>query len=154
MRKNRIAALLALAAALAAGAAAAATVTVLVRETKIRRRPQFYAPAAATARLGQSFAATGPRGGWYKTAQGYLHESAVTAKRVSLSAGGEASGDASADEITLAGKGFNEQVEKSYSSKHPGADFAAVDAMQRRSVSDGALRRFLETGGLIPEGEK
>ena len=155
MRKDRIAALLALAAALAAGAAAAATVTVLVRETKIRRRPQFYAPAVATARLGQTFSATGPRDGWYKTAQGYLSASAVTAKRVRLSAGGEAAGDASADEITLAGKGFNEQVESSYRSQHPGADFAAVDAMERRTVSDAALRRFLESGGLAPgEGAK
>ncbi len=151
-KRTRAAVLLALAALLPAAAAVAATITVLVHETKIRRRPQFYAPAVATARLGQTFSAQGPRDGWYRTAAGYIHASAVTAKKVRLSAGGAVAGDASADEITLAGKGFNEQVESSYAGKHPGANFAAVDAMERRTVSDGALRRFLETGGLLPDG--
>ncbi|MDE2491413.1 MAG: hypothetical protein KGM24_11225 [Elusimicrobia bacterium] len=148
MRKTKAAVLLLLAAALGASAAVAATITVLVRETRIRRRPQFYAPAVATARLGEKFDAEGPENGWYKTARGYIHESAVTAKRVRVDSAGSVGGGASAEELTLAGKGFNAQVESAYAAGHPNADYRAVDAMARRTVSDAELLRFAREGGL------
>ena len=138
-------------AALCASAALAATITVLVQKTTVRKRPQFYAPVLAAAKLGDKFEAEGPAEGWYKTSVGYVHESAVTANKIKISAGSTtASGPATADEITLAGKGFNSQVEKSYSAQDTTANFAAVDAMERRSVSDAAVLEFLRKGGLIP----
>ncbi len=140
--------LLAAAATLTASVAAAATLTVLVQETTLRKRPQFFAPAAGTARLGQTFQAEAPEGGWYKVAGGYLHSSAVTAKKVKVG-GGEVAGSASAEEVTLAGKGFNAQVEKSYGGKNAGANFRAVDAMERRSVSESAVLEFMRAGGLL-----
>lgn len=149
MRLPRI--LLAGAALLAASAALATTVTVLVQETTLRKRPQFYAPSAGAARLGQKFEAEGPTGGWYKTDEGYLHQSAVTAKKVKLG-GGEVSGSASAEEVTLAGKGFNAQVEKSYGDKNGAANFPAVNAMERRSVPESAILAFMREGGLLPGG--
>jgi hypothetical protein len=136
----------------AAAAASAATVTVLVEETTLRRRPQFYAPAAGTARLGQSFESSGEENGWHKTPSGYVHASAVSAKKVKLSAGSTVGGGASAEEITLAGKGFNAQVEKSYGAKNSGANFPAVNAMEKRAVSEGAMREFLKAGALLPGG--
>jgi hypothetical protein len=142
------------AAALAASAAVAATITVLVQQTAVRKRPQFFAPAVAAAKLGQTFDAQGPDGGWYKTAEGYIHESAVSAKKVHLSAGSAVGGSATADEVTLAGKGFNSQVEKSYK-QGTTANFAAVDAMERRSVPEPSVLQFLRAGGLLPrEGSK
>jgi hypothetical protein len=141
-------------AALAASAAVAATITVLVQQTAVRKRPQFFAPSAATAKLGQTFDAQGPDGGWYKTGAGYIHESAVSAKKVHLSAGGAVGGSATADEVTLAGKGFNSQVEKSYKQGST-ANFAAVDAMERRSVPESSVLEFLRAGGLLGrEGSK
>jgi hypothetical protein len=130
----------------------ASTVTVLVQETTLRKRPQFFAPAAGTAKLGQSFEASGPSAGWYKTDEGYLHQSAVTAKKVRLGSADSVGGSASAEEVTLAGKGFNAQVEKSYKGKNGAANFAAVDAMERRTVSESALQEFLRAGGLLPKG--
>lgn len=153
MRKSTVRFALA-AAALASSAAVAATITVLVQQTAVRRRPQFFAPAAATAKLGDSFEAEGPDGGWYKTDNGYIHESAVTSKKVHLSAGSAVGGSATADEVTLAGKGFNSQVEKSYK-QGSSANFAAVDAMERRAVPESAVLGFMRAGGLLPrEGSK
>ena len=131
-----------------------ATVTVLVQETAVRRKPQFFAPSVGTARLGQRFEGEGPEAGWYKVSAplaGYLHASAVTAKKVRLSAGDAVESSASAEEVTLAGKGFNAQVEKSYA-KSADADFAGVDKMERRSVPEPEVLEFLRAGGLRPEG--
>lgn len=131
-----------------AAAAGAATITVLVQQTTLRKRPQFYAPAAGTAKLGQTFDASGPDAGWYKTDEGYIHQSAVTAKAVKVSATSSAGAGATTDEVTLAGKGFNSQVEQSYGGKHPEADFAGVDAMEKRQASDEAVLEFMRSGDL------
>ena len=156
MKKSRFWILL-LAGALGASATLAATITVLVERTAVRKRPQFFAPAEATAKLGDTFEASGPDGGWYKTDAGYIHESAVSSKKIRLSAGSTVAGGASAtaEEVTLAGKGFNSQVEKSYGAQNSSANFAAVDAMERRSVPESAVLAFLRQGGLLPrEGAK
>lgn len=154
MKKTRFWILLP-AAALSASAALAATITVLVQQTAVRKRPQFFAPAAATAKLGDSFEAEGPAEGWYKTRAGYIHESAVGSKKIKLSAGSTVAGGASAtaEEVTLAGKGFNSQVEKSYGARNASANYAAVDAMERRAVPDSAVIEFLRKGGLLPQGD-
>lgn len=144
--------LLILAAALSGSAVLAATVTVLVSETAVRKRPQFFAPSVAKAKLGQTFEASGPSEGWFKTDGGYIHQSAVTAKKVHIAAGGSVGGTATAEEVTLAGKGFNAQVEKSYGSRNASADFGAVDSMERRTVGESALFDFLRAGGLLSEG--
>ncbi|MDX6768553.1 MAG: hypothetical protein SF051_03410 [Elusimicrobiota bacterium] len=144
-----------LAAAGLPAAALAATVTVLVTETAVRKKPQFFAPSAGTARLGQTFEAEGPDGGWYKVdgrLDGYIHASAVTAKKVKVGSDAVAGGGATAEEVTLAGKGFNAQVEKAYGAKNGSADFSAVNAMERREVSESAVLEFMRAGGLLPEG--
>ena len=144
--------LLAAAVLLSATAALAATVTVLVQETALRKRAQSYSPSIGTARLGQKFETQGLEAGFYKTSAGYIHSSAVTAKKVSLGSGESVGGSASAEEVTLAGKGFNAQVEKSYGDKNGSANFSGVNAMERRSVSEASLFEFLRAGGLMPEG--
>lgn len=136
------------------GAAAyASTITVLVQRTALRKRPQSYAPSVGTARLGQKFEASGLEAGFYKTPSGYIHASAVTKKKVKLGSADSVGGSASAEEVTLAGKGFNAQVEKSYGDKNSSANFAAVNAMERRSVGEAELFAFLRAGGLL-EGSK
>lgn len=153
MKKTRTLALLALTGLPAA--ALAATVTVLVSETAVRKKPQFFAPSAGTARLGQSFEAEGPENGWYKVdgrLDGYIHASAVTAKKVKAS-GDSVGGGASAEEVTLAGKGFNAQVEKAYAKDGKG-DFGAVNAMERRGYPEAAVLQFMREGGLLAGGSQ
>ncbi|PIR15132.1 MAG: hypothetical protein COV48_16060 [Elusimicrobia bacterium CG11_big_fil_rev_8_21_14_0_20_64_6] len=148
--KNRL--IIAAVLALSAAAAYASTITVLVQETALRKRAQSYAPSVGTAKLGQTFESEGLESGFYKTSAGYIHSSAVTAKKVNLGSAGSVGGSATAEEVTLAGKGFNAQVEKTYGAKNGAANFAAVNAMERRSVPENQLFDFLRAGGLMPAG--
>ena len=161
MKKNlRFWTLLALTAA-AGSAALAATLTVMVEQTQVRKRPQFFAPAAATVKLGAHLpnASESPTNGWYTLkgsdgSVGYIHESAVTTKKVKLAARAAGESGTSAEEITLAGKGFNEQVESSYKAGHAELDFSKVDAMEKRSIADDKLLPFMRSGNLLPQTAK
>jgi phage gp46-like protein len=141
---------------LAVSAAAAETVIVIVRKTSIRRDRQFYAPTIVEAELGDSFTVLGREKGWVKVGagagEGWLHESAVTAKKVTVSAEGPAGGRVDAQDVALAGKGFTPQVESEYRKKNPKDDFAAVDRMEKLGASDTAVAAFLAEGNLRPRG--
>lgn len=146
--------LLAFALALTAAGAYASTITVLVQQTALRKRPQSYSPSVGTAKLGQKFESSGLEAGFHKTPSGYIHSSAVTERKVKLGSADSVGGSASAEEVTLAGKGFNAQVEKSYGEKNGEANFAAVNTMERRSVGEAELFAFLRAGGLLEGGSK
>lgn len=146
------------AALLVAGAAVAATetVTVIVKKTSVRRDRQFYAPAVAEADLGASFSVLAREKGWVKvgtrSGEGWLHDSAVTAKKVAASAQDAAGGKADARDVAAAGKGFNPQVESEYRKKNPEANFAAVDRMEKLGASDAAVASFVGDGNLQQRG--
>jgi len=57
------------------------------------------------------------------------------------------SSTASAREVALAGKGFNQEVENSYRSQQS-INYADVDRTEAITVSENDLRRFLEEGRL------
>jgi len=54
---------------------------------------------------------------------------------------------ASAKEVALAGKGFNQEVENSYKKKG-NLNYADVDRIEALSVKENELKRFLEEGRL------
>ena len=54
---------------------------------------------------------------------------------------------ATASEVALAGKGFNQEVEDSYR-RQGNLNYAVVDSVEAISVSETDLRRFLEDGRL------
>ncbi|GAB6040960.1 hypothetical protein [Endothiovibrio diazotrophicus] len=65
--------------------------------------------------------------------------------------GGTSGGDGagySRDEITLAGKGFDEEGERALAAGGK-YDFAAVDWLEKRAVSDKAVRKFADQGKLV-----
>ena len=136
--------------------AAAETVTVIVRKTSIRRDRQFYAPTVAEADLGASFTVLAREKGWVKvgvgSGEGWLHESAVTEKKIAASSQGPAGGKVDAQDVALAGKGFNPQVESEYRKKNPQADFTAVDRMERLGASEKAVAAFVSDGNLRQRG--
>jgi hypothetical protein len=57
------------------------------------------------------------------------------------------SSTASAKEISLAGKGFNQEVENAYKSKGQ-VNYADVDKVETQSVKDAVLKKFIEDGRL------
>jgi len=145
-----------LAAGLIVSAVWAKTVTVVVQEAQVKKRPQFYSSSMGKLHLGDRLEVETPQDGWYqvsfKDQPGWVHQSAVTSKSSHVSAGDWQGGsETTAEEVTLAGKGFNETVERDYRSAHPDLDFTAVDAMAARTVSDSELAGFAEKGGLAGE---
>jgi len=147
-----------LAAVLVAGVAFAAmeTVTVMVKKTSIRRDRQFYAPTIAEAQLGESFTVQERGKGWVKvgtkSGDGWLHETAVTSKKVAVSSTGPAGGKVDERDVANASKGFNPQVESAYRKKNPTANFAAVDRMEKLEANDSAVQSFVAAGSLKQRG--
>ncbi|MBF0171331.1 MAG: hypothetical protein HQK87_09655 [Nitrospinae bacterium] len=145
--------------ATAAVAWAASTVTVSVKQTSVRSDRQFFAPTVATAKYQDKLAVSGQKGDWYEVTvngkKGYVHASAVgggAGKKEGSSIFDDDSKEPGKEDVALAGKGFNPQVEKEYKSKNPKLDFAAVDAMEKITVSDAALATFASQGNLSPKG--
>jgi hypothetical protein len=147
-----------LAAILVAGTAVAATetVTVIVKKASIRRDRQFYAPTLAEGQLGETFPVQGRENGWVKvdtkSGAGWLHESAVTARKVAVSSAVPAGGKVDDRDVASASKGFNPQVENQYRQKNPDANFAAVDRMEKLETSEPAVAAFVRDGNIKPRG--
>jgi len=144
--------------ALPAGAAPAPAeaVTVVVRATSIRKDRQFYAPALGQASYGDRLAVLGKEGDWVHvragSLTGWVHASAVTEKTVKAEARAPSAAAQSDEDVALAGKGFNPQVEKEYRKQNPEANYAAVDRMEKLTVSEKDVAAFLREGHLTPRG--
>lgn len=139
--------------------AAKKSLTVIVEETKIRKSKAHFSGAVAALKFGDRVSPTGnAEDGWipveHDGSEGWIHESAVSAKKVKAgSARWTGSDESTAEEVTLAGKGFNEKVEKAYREEHADLDFGLVDAMEKREISEKALRKFMLAGDLLPHEE-
>ena len=101
----------------------------------------------------------GQQGAWLKVGlpglktEGWMHASALTSKKIVLQAGEQAVGQgASSDELALAGKGFNQQVENTFRAQNPNLDFSWIDRMEKIVVSQSEMETFLREGGVTPEG--
>jgi uncharacterized protein YgiM (DUF1202 family) len=132
----------------------AETLMVKVQTTFLRKEPKFYASTVAVLEAGEVVEKVSTANGWYqvRTAEGevgWLHSSAVQSGKFELAAMDKSlSTKATADEIALAGKGFNKQVEESFKAKHSDANFAGVDRMLKMKVSQSQLLKFLKEGKL------
>jgi len=144
----------------AALAWAAETMSVQVKEGRVYAKPSFLSKLQATLPYGAQLQVEGEQGAWRQVGlsgglQGWIHVSALTEKQVSLQAGRErAASGASSEEMSLAGKGFNKQVENSYRSSNQGLNYAAVDNMERGyPVTPEQVDKFVQAGGLhVTEG--
>jgi hypothetical protein len=58
------------------------------------------------------------------------------------------SNTASAREVALAGKGFNQEVENSYKNQKNNLNYADVDKVETITISEADLKKFLEDGRL------
>jgi uncharacterized protein YgiM (DUF1202 family) len=143
-----------------AGAVQAATMRVQVQTGQVRNAPSFLGAVVTAVSYGQPVEVVSSQGPWHqvKTADGrigWMHESALTAKRVSMQSGGAVRTGASGDEMALAGKGFNRDVEAQFKAAHSDADFTWVDRMASMKASASEIERFVKAGGLaLPGGSK
>lgn len=151
MRKYLLAALLA---ALAGGASAAGTMSVQSEKAVVRASPGPFAASVATLAYGDQVTAVAEQGAWTQVrtaagASGWTQTASLTTKRVVLKAGAnDVSRTASGEELALAGKGFNSQVEGEFKAKNPNVDFKWIDYMEKIKVSEAQMVQFLREGGL------
>jgi len=131
----------------------AETVTVITKQNAIRTSCKFFSPVKATVRYNDTLEVISKEGDWFQVAfkgvNGCIHKSAVQKKSLSLSKlTGSQGKSASGDEVALAGKGFNPQVESAYRKNNPGLNFNAVDRVENSGVTDSELAQFIQKGKL------
>jgi len=89
---------------------------------------------------------TGPQG-----QTGWLHESALSEDELAMVSGDAvAATGASSEEIALAGKGFNDQVEQEYRKQNQDLDFQTVDRMEKIVITPEQAAAFLAAGQVKP----
>jgi len=136
-----------------AGVALAAPMSVQVRNGKVRATPSQLGSVVASVDYGAKVEAGTPEKGWYPVTTidgktGWLHESALSKKPIAMKAGTtDAATGASSDEVALAGKGFNEQVEAKLRSEGK-LDYTWVDRMSAFKVDANEMSKFLKEGHL------
>jgi len=141
-----------------AAAARAAEMRVQVQAGQVRGAPSYLGGMVTTVGYGQPVDVVSTQGAWHqvRTADGksgWMHDSALTAKLISANAGGAAARvGASGDEMALAGKGFNKDVEAQFKASRAGVDFSWVDKMGSMTASTAEIERFVKNGGLAQPG--
>jgi len=126
---------------------------VAVQKAAVRQTPQVFGKIVSNLSYGTTVEVLAEQKGWLKVrivgGTGWLHQSAVAHKVTPLQAGSKkATVSASQQELTLAGKGFNSQVENAYRQKNRAIDFSWIDRMEKMTVDDAQLQKFLQSGGL------
>lgn len=136
------------------GTALAATMSVAVKEGAVRASASPFGKIVTTLRYGSRVEVGERKGAWVKvslpgSSGGWMHSSSLSDKRLALQAGQETvRGGASADELTLAGKGFNAQVEGEYRQRNRELDYRWVDRMEALKIPADELQRFQREGHL------
>jgi hypothetical protein len=136
------------------------TLSVQVKEGQLRATPSFLGKVVAPATYGDRVDVVEDRGAWKKVSlrggkvQGWMHASSLTTKRIALKAGqGNVQTGATGDELALAGKGFNEQVETAFRNENKNLDYAWINRMETFIVSPNQMRTFIARGSLEPPAE-
>ena len=131
------------------------TATVITKENAIRESCRFFSPVKMTVHYGDALEVVSQEGDWFQVkfrgAQGCIHKSAISKKSFSLSElniTGSQKQSTSGQEVALAGKGFNPQVEAAYRNQNPRLNFGEVDSIESYKVSENKLREFIRSGKL------
>ena len=144
--------------AVSASVALATSMSVQVRNGKVRATPSQLGRVVATVDYGAVVQTGALQQGWYPVTtadgqKGWLHESALSIKPISMRSGtSDAATGVSSDEVALAGKGFNEQVEAKLRADGT-LDYTWVDRMAAFVVSEEQIRQFRAQGNLPGGGQ-
>lgn len=147
-------------AATVAVALAAQMQSVQVRSGQLRNKPAFLSKIVCNLAYGDKVSLAKKQGDWRKVSavkngkSGWMHVSALTEQIIVLNpTDKDVEAAASSDELALAGKGFNKQVEEQYRAQSH-LDYAKVDEMEKIVVPPKYIHDFLRKGGLKQGGEQ
>jgi hypothetical protein len=133
--------------------------SIQVKNGDVRSSPSFLGKIVAQLKYGDQVVVQNVKGPWVLidrpegSTDGWMHSSALSVKKIVLNPGpSDVEQAASSDEITLAGKGFNQQVENDFKSKNPQVDFTWINKMEKMTVSQNQIQAFIKEGQLAPKG--
>jgi uncharacterized protein YgiM (DUF1202 family) len=139
----------------AAQVSGGSTAYVTAKTIQVKSSTGFFARSRGTLSYGDRVTVVRVNGKWAEirsagspSITGWIASSNLTTKRIGASSGGTS---ASASEIALAGKGFNEEVENAYKAEG-NLNYADVDKTEALRVSAEDLYQFVVEGRLA-EGE-
>jgi SH3-like domain-containing protein len=138
----------------AAQAAAPATMSVQVKAGQVRVSPSYLGKVTGDLAYGDQVTILKQQGEWMnvqtKAGQtGWVHQSALSKKKIVLNSGTTtAQTSTSGEELALAGKGFNSDVEAQFKSQNKDIDFSWIDKMEKIKVDPSEAVTFLKEGGL------
>jgi len=135
----------------AAQVARGGTLYVAVKTQPLKSSTGFFASTRGTLNYGDRVTVLQVNGRFVEVRSATNSSLTGWAPSANLSAREIVSGNTatlSARETALAGKGFNQEVEDSYRSQNRNLNYADVDRVERITVSEADLRRFLEEGRL------
>jgi SH3-like domain-containing protein len=131
--------------------------SVQVKEGQMRSTPSFLGSVMVSLAYGDRVELIEDKGAWKKVAirggkiKGWVHMSALSAKKVALRAGtADVQTGATSSELALAGKGFNAKVEAEFKNKNKNIDYAWVDRMEMLAVKPDQMQAFLKQGQVNP----
>ena len=138
---------------LSATAHAEDVLRVVTKENAIRQYCRFFAPVNAMVRYDDKLEFVSKEGDWFRVrfenTDGCIHKSAVEKKTFGLL---DLMGpsEAGADEVALAGKGFNPQVEQSFREENQATEshYLTLDRIERYHIPPENLEQFIRQGGL------
>lgn len=133
---------------------------ISVEEAILKEKPSFFSKSTNSVFYGEEVIVLDTKGSWKKvqltgnsSVFGWISESSLTKKKILVS---ESKVTASADEIALAGKGFNAEIEAEYK-KQGTTNYDAVDKLEEKSVSFENSLDFMLDGNLenqVVDGEE
>ncbi len=128
--------------------------TVKVMRQYVFPSPAFYAQPIAELELGQVLTVLEVGNQWFRVSvssslSGWVHATALTSASAGSGSVQSGSGSVTQDEVTLAGRGFNSDVEAQYESDNPSLEFDAVDRIEAFEITEAFMNAFLADGGLV-----
>lgn len=135
------------------------SMSVQVKKCQLRNQPSFLGKVVTKLSYADPVTVEEEQDAWVKVkptkakGSGWVHISALSEKEIILNPNSEEIKEAaSSDEIALAGKGFNKQVEEKFKQNNKNIDFTWVDKMEETVISQNEMQSFLDKGGLKTQG--
>ena len=129
--------------------------SVQVQTGQLRSNPSFLGAIVAEVSYAQQVQVLEERAGWMRVSApgiataGWIHGSALSPRRIVIQAGdADVRRAATTGEIALAGKGFNQEVEREFRTQNRDVDFSVIDRMQSTEVPISRVQQFAREGQL------
>lgn len=144
---------------LSSGFLFAKNMSVQVKKGEVRSTPGFLGKIIGSLNYGNRVLIVEEKGSWIKIKSsekaitGWMHNSALSKKKIVLNPGAsDVEKAASSNELALAGKGFNQDVENEFKTRNPDINFAPINMMEKITVSTKEIIQFRNEGGLSRKG--